>query len=117
MAQINPPKRKRSNRLTIRMNNEEFTKYAQILSLSNMTANSFCINCLINKPVIQRTVEEITALNYIAKTLSGMGNNLNQIARLANADNHPPTIIAIENLKSEVIKLWQLSRPARVANR
>ena len=108
-----PPNRKRPNRITVRMSDEEYSKYEERVSKSGMTANAFSIKCLNNKTIIQKTSEEIAVMVKIQKQLSSIGNNLNQITRLANADGSPPTITAIEMLKDEVNMLWQSLRQAR----
>ena len=102
-----PPKRKRSHQFLVRMSDQEFEKYQAKLAKSNMTANSYNIKCLIDRPIIQNTLEEVNAMIGIQKSLSGIGNNINQLARVANTDGNLPTVKTLENIKLEVSELWR----------
>jgi len=96
--------RKRSNQILIRLNDEEFSKYQMRLSRSGKTGNSFCLACLLNHPI---TV--IENMPDILRHLKAIGNNLNQIARAANAGYHVPPITS--QLQKEVDLLWRLLKP------
>lgn len=96
--------RKRSNQILIRLNDEEFAKYQTRLSRSGKTGNFFCLACLLKHPI---TV--IENMPDILRHLKAIGNNLNQIARAANAGFQVPSVIA--NLQKEVDSLWRLLKP------
>lgn len=113
MATAKQPNRKRDNRITVRMSDSEYDTYQRKLVQSNMTANAYCVKCITDKKVIQKTPEELQALAAIQKQLSAIGNNINQIARYCNADGNSPPAQALEKLAEEVSKSWQLLKQAR----
>ena len=102
-----PPKRNRPNQFLVRMSDQEYEKYHAKLAKSNMSANSYNVKCLINAPIVQNTLEEVNAMIGIQKSLSGIGNNINQLARVANTDGNLPTVKTLENIKLEVSELWR----------
>ena len=108
-----PPNRTRPCRITVRMSHDEFAKYNAKLAKSNMSANSYNIKCLTDKPIIQSTLEEVNAMVGVQKALAGVGNNINQLTRLANSDCHTPSIKVLESIKQEVYSIWQLLKRAK----
>jgi hypothetical protein len=109
------PTRKRPHQVTIRMSTEEFARYQHKLAISCLTANSYGIKCLLNKPIIQRTVEEMQALISAQKALSGIGNNINQLARFCNTSGDSPQGVELNRLTMEVQNVWQLLKQVKGA--
>ncbi len=101
------PTRKRPHQIIIRMSPEEFTRYKHKLTTSCLTANAFGIKCLLNKQIIQRTATEMQALISTQKTLGGISNNINQLARFCNTSGNSPQAVELKHLAREVEMLWQ----------
>ena len=93
--------RTRHNQILIRLNDEEFTKYQKRLGLSGKSGNDFSLACLLNHPIT--VIENIPDM---IRHLKAIGNNLNQIARAANAGFQTPPIIT--QIQKEVDLLWRL---------
>ena len=96
--------RNRTNQILIRLNDAEFAQYQKRRKRTGKSGNAICLACLLNHPI--RTVEN---LPEILRQLKAIGNNLNQIARAANAGFEAPPIT--QEIQEEVELLWQLLKP------
>lgn len=100
--------RTRNKQITIRATEKEHSTIKKRVELSKMNQNEFIISSLIDKPIIK-----IEGLTDAIKELKAIGNNLNQITRLAHqgkTDNKQE----IELLSKEVRKVWQLLKSLKV---
>ena len=96
--------RNRKNQILIRMSDAEFSQYQNRRARSGKSGNAFCLACLLNHPI--RVVEHLPEM---LRQLKAIGNNLNQIARAANAGFEAPPIT--QELQEEVELLWRLLKP------
>ena len=96
--------RNRKKQILIRMSDTEFSQYQNRRACSGKSGNAFCLACLLNHPI--RAVEN---LPEILRQLKAIGNNLNQIARAANAGFEAPPIT--QEIQEEVELLWRLLKP------
>ena len=96
--------RNRKNQILIRMSDAEFSQYQNRRARSGKSGNAFCLACLLNHPI--RVVEHLPEM---LRQLKAIGNNLNQIARAANAGFEAPPIT--QEIQEEVELLWRLLKP------
>ena len=96
--------RNRKNQILIRMSDAEFSQYQNRRARSGKSGNAFCFACLLNHPI--RVVEHLPEM---LRQLKAIGNNLNQIARAANAGFEAPPIT--QEIQEEVELLWRLLKP------
>ena len=96
--------RNRKNQILIRMSDAEFSQYQKRRARSGKSGNAFCLACLLNHPI--RAIEH---LPEILRQLKAIGNNLNQIARAANAGFQAPPVT--QKIQEEVNLLWRLLKP------
>lgn len=89
------------------MSDAEYDAYQKQVDKSRLTKNEFAIRAMLDKPI--NVIEDAPD---ILRQLKGIGNNLNQLTRAANAGTAlPMTSIAI--LDREVMELWQWLKQAR----
>lgn len=83
-----PPKEKyekRKYQICLKLNMEEEYLLRSLRKEANLSKQEYLRQCLMNSVVVQCITPEIA--DWIRK-LSGMANNLNQIARKANAEGY-----------------------------
>lgn len=96
--------RTRQRQIIIRMTDDEAAAFQKRTAKSKLKQNEFAIKCLLNHPV--NVIEDMPEL---IRQLKAVGNNLNQLARAANAGQAmPPASVA--ELGKGVDELWQLLR-------
>lgn len=93
--------RTRERKITVRMTEDEYQKYQTRLEKSKLKNQEYGLRCLLNHPI--NVVENMPEL---IRQLKAIGNNLNQIARAANAGQAMPPVVT--ELEQEVSQLWQL---------
>lgn len=107
--------RKRNHRIWTYLNDEEYNHFLQSVKDTGITKEGYVrslLSCNIPPPIVP------DELHMIIKELRSIGNNLNQIARLANATNH----IQANEYKSNADKLFEeilaikqeIARPTKV---
>ena len=94
--------RKRANEVKIRMTDDEYERYRLLLKKSGLNGNEYGLRSLLEKEIF--TMPEA---KDILRILKGIGNNLNQLTRLANSGRLLPTEIN-SALDRQVEDLWQL---------
>ena len=100
-------KRERQNELKIYLNNDEQYILEQKFKISGMKSkSSFIRHLILYGYVYDVDYEHLREYNTI---LARIGNNLNQIARAANAGFEAPPIT--QEIQEEVELLWQLLKP------
>jgi hypothetical protein len=83
-----PPKsnsQKKKYKVDVKMATEEYYSLKSKASEANLTISEYMRQCIAGSSVRERITPEVQG--YIRK-LSGMANNLNQIARQANAQGY-----------------------------
>ena len=105
-------KRTRPKQIIIRMTETEFSTYQNRLEQSKLTAQKYCLRCLLDN----EKINVIENMPDLIRHLKGIGNNLNQIARAVNSGEREPTA-AVNELGNGVNELWQLLKQFRVAGR
>lgn len=104
----NKPTRVRPRQIITRMTEDEFSTYQQRVKASKLSSQKYSLRCLLD----EEKINVIEDLPELMRQLKAIGNNLNQIARAANAgDKEPPA--AVTELKQGVGELWQLLRRLR----
>ena len=94
--------RTRRRQIVIRMTDEEYAKYEQRLAKSKLCGNSFCIKCLLN-----HSVNVVENMQELIRILKATGNNLNQIARIANSTGQIlPCEVKILSEGVDAVWLW-----------
>lgn len=114
--------RKRNNTVTVRVSDEKLKVINERISLSGMTKQSYLINSLMGAKTVSK--EEVALwkdvnarIADIQLKLRGIGTNINQMARRANAENVLPLEqrlieigVTIENIRRECEAPWQSLR-------
>lgn len=76
------PKRKRNNRIQVRLSDDELAFFEYNLEKTGLSREAYLRQLIVNKTPKTKEVNE--ANQNILAQLYGIGNNLNQIARLAH---------------------------------
>jgi len=95
-----PAMRKRNHRIWTYLNDEEYNHFLKSVEETGVTKEGYVrslLSCNIPPPIVP------DELHNIIKELRSIGNNLNQIARLANATRH----IQYDEYKSNADRLFQ----------
>ena len=92
--------RKRKNKITIRLTDEELEIVKNKIELSNLTTQEFVLRCLLGKKIVQ--MEELREYTITAKRT---GNLLNQIMRNYYA-KHGMDSQALEICIKELSETW-----------
>ena len=107
--------RKRNHRIWTYLNDEEYAHFLNSVEQSGVTKEGYVrslLTCNIPPPSVP------DELHQIIKELRSIGNNLNQIARLANATNHIQANEYQSNadeLFEEILKIKQeIARPTKI---
>ena len=91
----------KNQKINIRLTESEKMKIEEKSKMYNMTISKFIISsCLKDKIVI------INGLDKIDTELRRIGNNINQLTRLAN--EKIITVVDLKELRMEVNNIWQL---------
>ena len=107
--------RKYDHRIYVRLNDEEYEKFNKDVKASGITRVGYIrslLNCNIPPPIVP------DVLHDIIKELRFIGNNLNQIARIANASNHikhDEYQSNVDRLFKEILAIKQeIARPTKI---
>ena len=91
----------KNQKINIRVTENEKKKIEEKAKRCNMTISKFMISsCLKDKIVI------VNELDKVGTELRRIGNNINQLTRLAN--EKITTVIDLKELRMEVNNIWQL---------
>lgn len=91
----------KDKKINIRLTEKEKNLIEKKAKKCNMTITKFILNsCLKDKIII------INGLDKIDIELRRIGNNINQLTRLAN--EKIITVVDLKELRMEVINIWQL---------
>lgn len=91
----------KDKKINIRLTEQEKNLIEKKANKCNMTITKFILNsCLKDKIVI------INGLDKVDSELRRIGNNINQLTKLANEG--VITTIDLKELRMEVINIWQL---------
>lgn len=89
-------------RITVKMATEDYYLLKSMAKSAGVSANEFIRGCIKNGGVKERLTKE--HCDYIRK-LCGMANNLNQLARKANAEGYASVFIPCRTLMIEIDNL------------
>ncbi len=92
--------RKRMHEIKIRMTDDEYIIYQERLDRAGMSGNDYGISCLLD-----HNINVIENMPELIRQLKGIGNNINQLARAANAGQSIPPVVG--ELTKGVDQLWQ----------
>lgn len=91
----------KNQKINIRLTESEKMKIEEKSKRYNMTISKFIISsCLKDKIVV------VNGLNKIYSELRRIGNNINQLTKLAN--EKIITVVDLKELRMEVNNIWQL---------
>lgn len=97
---------KKGYKVTLKMATEEYYSLKAKSRMAGLTRSEYIRQCIQSSEVKQRSSPEI--MNYI-RQLSGMANNINQIAKKANASGylevHKNCVTAINDLDMLIKKI------------
>ncbi len=91
----------KNKRINIRLTEKEKKLIELKAKKCNMTVTKYIISSCLKDNIIV-----IDGLNKVDTELRRIGNNINQLTRLCNEGKI--NVIGLEDLKSEVSKIWQL---------
>ena len=89
---------------TFRASEKERQALKALAKKAHMSKSDFIRHAIFNKEIVV-----IDGLRDLTRELKAIGNNLNQIARAANAGFEAPPIT--QEIQEEVELLWQLLKP------
>lgn len=107
--------RKRNHRIWTYLNNQEYEHFLKSVEETGVTKEGYLrslLSCNIPPPIVP------DELHTIIRELRSIGNNLNQIAKLANATNHIQASEYKSNadqLFKEILEIKQaIARPVKI---
>lgn len=112
-GKLRKPVRKEPKQISFRVSENEYSKLKQSAETLNMSVPQFVKSKAQGSRLVRPKFDKETR-TQIAKELSGIGNNLNQISRVLNTkaqkDEDIPNEDLLRNfniLREEVNKLWR----------
>ncbi len=114
--------RKRNNDIHIMLNDEEYLSLLEIQRKTGLRLRELILNAVSDKPFItEDCVAEIRRMNELLArltvALNRIGNNINQLAKSANAQGELPSEQQLADIKEQLAKyregtekLWRYIR-------
>lgn len=96
--------RRRQRMVPIRLSDEEFERIKQKAEVAGVTVPSF-LRELALKQKVQFPLIDRESAKELLKQLRGMGNNLNQLTKLAHQGI---SVVYLEEAEREFERVWQL---------
>jgi hypothetical protein len=105
--------RQRQLKITVRFSREEFDIIEKKAKQAGLTRASYLRESALFKKVIAPNLSR-EEKKFIVRQLSGMGNNLNQLTKLAHERkiSYPGILVGLDELKVVVQELWQSLKSA-----
>lgn len=95
-------------KMTIRLTTEQAEKIYSNVNNAGMTINEFVIRACLGKKINPMPKEKKILLNSLYKTFLKIGNNLNQLARLANQQKNANVVSSnLQQMSKEISEIWQ----------
>ncbi len=91
--------RTRKNQVKVYLDDKEKAKLEKLITRSKLTQSEYIRKALLDKEII--VVEDIKEL---VKQLKAVGNNLNQLTKIANTERQ---FQEIEPIKAELDQIWK----------
>jgi len=95
----------RENYINLRVSKEEQTRIAENAKANGLSISEFLRELGTEQRVKQSAIDEETA-KELRRLLFAIGNNVNQLARKANAGQ--VQLIGLNKVQEELSKVWQL---------
>ena len=92
--------RKNTKQIVIRMTEENFERIKKKVAASGLSQQDFLLRAILNKPIINTD-----GLKEFSAQLKSIGNNLNQLTRLANMGFHIDRR-ELSAIREELNNLW-----------
>ena len=92
--------RKNTKQIIIRMTEENFERIKKKVAASGLSQQDFLLRAILNKPIINTD-----GLKEFSAQLKSIGNNLNQLTRLANMGFHIDRR-ELSAIREELNNLW-----------
>ena len=116
---MSKPNRSRKHTIVIKMNDTEYEKLKEILNVTGLTKQDNFLKAAFNKPINnwenQALFKSLGQMNgELINQLRAVGNNINQMAIIANKEGHLPSQKQLEEIHKELIdfreefeEIWQ----------
>lgn len=96
--------RKREKQIKFRVTEEELQLIKKNIETSKMNQTEFFISCAGNKEIVV-----VEGLKELAFEVNKIGNNLNQLTKIANTEKEIDQI-ELKKAREELSEVWQLLR-------
>lgn len=96
--------RKREKQLKFRVTENELQMIKSKIEKSKLTQSEFFISCATNKDIVV-----IDGLKELTFEINKIGNNLNQLTKIANTEKEIDQI-ELKKAREELSEVWQLLR-------
>src|SRR5699024_5695150 len=100
------PNRKEPRQISFRVSEAEYSKLQQSAETLNMSVPAFVKKKAQGAKLVKPKFDSESG-RAIVRNLSGVANNINQLARQANTTNDVVTREALEEIKRELHEIWQ----------
>lgn len=94
------PNRVRSKQLNFRLSEDEFNKVQKLITQSKLNQSEY-----IRKSVLDKKIIVVDDIQELVKELKRIGNNLNQLTRVANSHGAIGTD-ELKSIQNELDKVW-----------
>lgn len=92
--------RTNTKQINIRMTKEDSERIKKKVAASGLSQQDFLLRAILNKPIVNTD-----GLREFSAQLKAIGNNLNQLTRLANA-GYPVSSYELAAIREELNNLW-----------
>lgn len=96
--------RKKANKVTIRLDDDELARVRKKAEIVGKSVAAFMRDASLRQRV-RSPIIDANGASEIAKQIKAMGNNLNQLTRLANKGELE--VIELDEMRLELNRLWQ----------
>lgn len=91
--------RKRANQVKVYFSDTEKENFDNLVKKSKLSQSEYMRRCLLDKEIIV-----IDGIGEMVKELKAIGNNLNQLTKIANTTG---SIQGLDHIKSELSEVWE----------
>lgn len=91
--------RKRANQVKVYFSDTEKENFDNLVKKSKLSQSEYMRRCLLDKEIIV-----VDGIGEMVKELKAIGNNLNQLTKIANTTG---SIQGLDHIKSELSEVWE----------
>lgn len=104
-------------KFTIRVSHDEYKTIMASITNSGMSINEFVKRACLGQKIEPMPKEQKILLQSLNKLFCNMGNNVNQMARVANKQKNVEVVAAdLREVKKGLEEIWQYLKSARREN-